>query len=137
MLCKVHLCREKYINAVQNTYALCNFKKHGAGSKNIVLLEKIVLLEMSEFSQKKYLIPGIYLSLIFVCSLILFFDPKSTVGAVLTLALFILTVPGSLLAGFFILGVFLFGDESANAVIFFVLGYINACLLYKSLAKKG
>ena len=92
---------------------------------------------MSKFSQKKYLIPVIYLSAVFVCSLILFFDVKGSFGMISTMTLFVLTIPWSLLAGYFIFGALHLGDESPVAVIFFVFGYINACLLYKKLAKKG
>lgn len=83
---------------------------------------------MKKYLKWKYFIPTIYLLIIIACILFAFvFDTKN---ANWFLGLFVLTLPWSIPAGFFIMGGLHLGDDNAVIAVFLLLGAINAFLIH-------
>jgi hypothetical protein len=75
-----------------------------------------------------YIIPAIYLAAFIICMLLAY--PFGSENSDYFLGLFALTLPWSILAGFFILGGLHLGDDTGIIIIFSILAIINGGLLY-------
>ena len=86
------------------------------------------LLQLKQNLKPHFLIPAIYWLIVLICSLYSFGLKNNSYE--LFLALFILTLPWSILAGFFILGALHLGDEKGIVILFMICASINAILYY-------
>ena len=85
-------------------------------------------VQLKRYLKAHFLIPLIYWLIVLGCSLLSFgFDNNVSE---LFLALFFLTLPWSILAGFFILGALHLGDDAGIVILFMICASINALLYY-------
>ena len=85
-------------------------------------------MQIRQYLKAHYLIPAIYLLIVLVGNLFLFAFNFDSAG--LFLMLFVLTLPCSILAGFFILGALHLGDETGIVILFMICASINALVYY-------
>lgn len=84
--------------------------------------------EFKKYLKAHFLVPIIYWLIVLLCNLMFFGFDKSP--RELFLALFFITLPWSIIGGFFILGALHLGDEKSIIIIFMMCATLNALLYY-------
>lgn len=85
-------------------------------------------MQINPRSKSHYVISAIYWLIVLICSLLAVGAKNSSAG--LFMMLFVLTLPWSIVAGFFILGALHLGDETGIVILFMICASINAFLYY-------
>jgi len=92
-------------------------------------------MKVRQYSKAHFVIPAIYCLIVLIFSLLAV--GAKTESAELFLMVFVLTLPWSLLAGFFILGALHLGDDTGIVILFMICASINALLYYFIAKPKG